>query len=119
MAQIRTIHHGYEPSWPASDQHPDAIRYYVCDGAVLSVAAWQARQAAAEAEALQAVFGTADAAVVEAQLAARDEERGALKSQLNEARAAKSAALAYVVDATGDAPSIEEIAAVLNPCAPQ
>lgn len=29
MSEIRAIYHGHVPNWPATDQHPDAVRYYV------------------------------------------------------------------------------------------
>lgn len=29
MSQIRCVYHGHEPEFPASDQHPDAVRYKV------------------------------------------------------------------------------------------
>lgn len=35
MSQIRTIYHGHEPNFPATDQHPNAERYYVyADGRI-------------------------------------------------------------------------------------
>lgn len=37
MSQIRVIYHGHEPNWPATDQHPNAKRYYVyLDGRVFA-----------------------------------------------------------------------------------
>jgi len=116
MSAIRIIYHGQEPNFPATDQHHDAERFYVCDGEVHSAAQWTARLAAAQAGARQAVYGISDAAAIERQLEAQPERRGELKQRLAQEHAKHAPALAYVVDAIGS-PTIEEIDAVLKAAA--
>lgn len=117
MSTIRVIYHGEAPAFPATDQHPDAMRYVVLDGQVLGPREWGAKLAEAEATAKRAVYGTDDAHTCNVIHHATPEHRGALKSKLAEARAKHMPKPQYFVDAIG-VPTRDEINAVLNPPIP-
>lgn len=60
MSQIRIIHHGHQPSSPATDQHPDAKRYGPitrANGGIVYVDALGGEPTLAEIEAVLAPGG--------------------------------------------------------------
>lgn len=117
MPTIRAIYHWYQPNFSATDQHPDAARYFVgnADSGVYDQAGWNAIVAAAEAAAKEAVYGTHDDAAIAEQMAAAPERRGALKAQLADERSKRAPVLRYAVDAIDGAPTLEQIDAMLDP----
>lgn len=41
MSTIRVVYHGHEPSFPATDQHPDAVRYFDVGENIVSLEEWK------------------------------------------------------------------------------
>lgn len=114
MTTIRCIYHGTAPDFPATDQHPDAERFYLTEGAVLTQAQWDAAVAAAEGQAKRALFGTSDDDQIAVALENNPDARAAIKHALAAAIAQRMPVAMYVIDAIG-APSFAEIDDVLNP----
>lgn len=108
MSEIRTIYHGHEPNWPATDQHPDAKRYYVyADGRVV--------EKPAEAQRGEEIPASANTALPEEErqrLAAEEGLRARAEKDRRAAEGEKEKPV-YVVDAIGE-PTLEEIQKVLD-----
>lgn len=108
MSTIRIIYSDHEPNFPATDQHPDAKRYYVMkDGSIVAAP-------------LRGIPGTEIPASANDQLPEEERVRlAAIEGQ--RAREAKDRLAAapvrakpvYVVDALGE-PTMEEILKVLD-----
>lgn len=108
MSEIRVIWHGHEPNFPATDQHPDAERFYVyASGKIIA--------APVKGIPGQEIPASADTTLPE------DERQRLAAEEGKRARAAKDARLAaaagaqplYVVDSIGE-PTMEEIRKVLD-----
>jgi hypothetical protein len=94
VAQIRVVHAGHVPAFPASDQHPDARRYYFFEGGVVP----EVEPSPAEA----ALMARIEADAKDAQ------ERAGNLVRLAEARRAALAELRPEDDANEDAPALVE-----------
>jgi hypothetical protein len=111
-AKIRIIYQ-VAPNFPATDQHPDAERFYVTGGKVLTAKQWDARQRAGELAAKRKIYRTGDARKIATIMRRRATERGAIKARLAAELAARVPAPEYVVDAIGK-PTRAAILAVLE-----
>ena len=108
MSTIRMVYHGYEPNFPATDQHPEATRFYVyADGRIV-----QKEELPAKAPEIPASANTALLEEERARLAAEEGKRARAEKDRRLAEGEKEKPL-YVVDAIGE-PTMEEINEVLG-----
>jgi hypothetical protein len=117
VAVIRCIYHGHEPNFPATDQHPDATRFYFDGAQVVSAAQWRALQVAARSDAEMAAYGVTGEDAIAALLTERGATDGPeLKQKFFAEVAARMSSMAnvHVVDAIGE-PTVDEIQARLHP----
>lgn len=107
MSKVLCIHHGHEPSWPPTDQHPDARRYYVhADGRVVAAPLKGIR-----GEEIPASANT-NLTEEERMVLAAKEGKAARAEKDRRAKAAEQPAPKYVVDAIG-VPTLEEVLAMV------
>lgn len=106
MSQIRCIYHGHEPAFPATDQHPDAKRYYVwAPGTIV----------AAQRRGIQGteIPASADTTLPEEERMELAAEEGRRARAAKDARRAANPVPLYVVDAIG-VPTMDEIHQMLK-----
>lgn len=120
MSQIRTVYHGHEPGFPATAQHPNAVRYYVAAGGAITEAVAESAAETAAIIGLQAAI-TAAAQALETAVDAITEDRVEIllaTSQIEAAVMALSIAEAALVraieDQVGVAQASAEVAAAQN-----
>lgn len=113
---IRCVY-SVEPNFPATDQHPQAQRFFVAGGSIIAEAVHRASEREAVRAARLTVFGTADEEAIALALKNNPDGRAELKKALLAAIEQMLPQTECVVDAIG-IPSLAEIDAVRNPSPP-